>query len=91
MVQSSFELDKRQHRSDQKHHKKGPGHISNVPRDRIDNEIEEVESEAQSEVQEGKAQYASDEEYAHMGRLQKWFMEAKATLYEFLKSGVEPL
>lgn len=31
----------------------------------------------------------ADEEYAHMNPVQKWFYEAKAALYSWLKSGVE--
>lgn len=43
-----------------------------------------------SEMQE-IADEVADEEYSHMNRLQKWFMELKAALYEWTKSGVEPL
>jgi hypothetical protein len=34
---------------------------------------------------------ASDDEWAHMSRPQKWWMEARALLYSWLRTGVEPL
>ena len=34
---------------------------------------------------------ASDDEWEHMSRPQKWWMDAKALLYSWLKTGVEPL
>lgn len=34
---------------------------------------------------------ASDDEWEHMSRPQKWWMEAKALLYSWLRTGVEPL
>lgn len=39
------------------------------------------------EIDEERAQ----EEWDHMGRVDKWFMEAKNLLYSWLKTGVEPL
>lgn len=42
------------------------------------------------ELQEMEDEKA-DEEYSHMGRVQKWIMEAKGALYAWLKTGVEPL
>ena len=48
-------------------------------------------SEVAGERAEAAAEAAADEEYSHMGRVQKWLMEAKAALYAWLKTGVEPL
>ena len=44
-----------------------------------------------AEFQEVAKEKAADDEYAHMGRLEKLFMEAKGVLYSWLKTGVEPL
>lgn len=83
MVEAASRMDAKAHLSDQKHHNKSPGHISSINRENIENEIEGIEAE--------KRVYDSDEEYSHMSTVQKWLMEAKAKLYEFLKTGVEPL
>ena len=43
------------------------------------------------EMGQEKADAAADEEYSHLSRLQKWFLELKGALYAFLKTGWEPL
>ncbi|PSC70467.1 hypothetical protein C2E20_6157 [Micractinium conductrix] len=50
-------------------------------------EILEVEKEKAGMREES----ASDDEWAHMSKPLKWWMEAKAVLYSWLRTGVEPL
>lgn len=54
-----------------------PGHVSVSKVAAVDNEMEEMADEK------------ADEEYSHMGRIQKWIMEVKAALYSWLRSGLE--
>jgi hypothetical protein len=77
-------LEEKELRASQRQGHKGSGNTPRVNKERIDAEIREVEEEA-------KPGYTSDEEYKNMGRVQKWVMEAKAALYAWLKTGVEPL
>lgn len=56
-----------------------PGHSSVNRPEVVSHQLQEMADEA------------ADEEYSHMGRLQKWFMELKAMLYEWTRGGVEPL
>jgi hypothetical protein len=71
-------------RAERRHGSHPAGHVGGLDRQR------QVGAEM-AEVAEERADAAADEEYSHMGRLQKWALEAKAWLYAWLKTGVEPL
>lgn len=82
--QQAAHLAAQQNRSDQVAH---PGAAAVNRHEAAQREILAVEQEKAVMREES----VSDDEWAHMSAPQKWWMEAKAVLYSWLKTGVEPL
>lgn len=66
-------------RADQRVGNHGPGHVGVNRVAAVDSQLKEIAGER------------SDDEWEHMPKTQKWFMELKNALYSWLKTGVEPL
>jgi hypothetical protein len=73
------DLDRKDIRSDQKLGHHPPGHSAVDRPAAVAKELQEMEEEK------------ADDEYAHLGGVQKKLMKVKNALYSFLKSGYEPL
>lgn len=83
-AQQAAHLAAQQERSEHGVH---PGSAGVDKYEAVQREILEVEQE-KAEMREGSV---SDDEWAHMSTPKKWYMEAKALLYSWLGTGVEPL
>ncbi|GAB4817288.1 hypothetical protein N2152v2_004334 [Parachlorella kessleri] len=88
--------------SKKKHHKaagRGPEPVAanqdqqrQVIQDRLAAQKQPAKTDAPSEPRPKSLQsMEADEEFKHMPQVQKWFLEAKAALYAWLGTGVEPL